>query len=61
MDGLSLDSIMGMLREFIPTISYYLNLASKLFDIFTSYIGLGVFTPSTEAPEGGNDTEGEIV
>ncbi len=61
MDGLSLDSIMGMIREFMPTISYYLNLASKLFDIFTSYLGFGVFNPGTEVPEGGNGTEEEIV
>lgn len=62
MDGLSLDSIMGMLRSFMPTISYFLNLATKLFDIFTSYMGFGVFTPEEENPEvEGGAAEGEIV
>ncbi len=62
MDGLSLDGIMGMLREFMPTISYILNLVTKMFDIFTSYMGFGVFTPEEEAPENeGGAAEGAIV
>ena len=51
MDGLSLDGIMGMLRSFMPTISYFINFATRMFDIFTSYMGFGVFTPEEEAPE----------
>ncbi len=61
MDGLSLDGIMGMLREFMPTISYFLNLASKMFDIFTSYMGFGVFQPEAGEPENGNGTEDEVA
>ena len=57
MDGLSLDGIMGMIRSIMPTISYLINYATKMFDIFTSYMGFGVFTPEEETPEG----EGEIV
>ena len=57
MDGLSLDGIMGLIRSFLPTISYFINLATKMFDIFTSYMGFGVFTPEEEVPENG----GEVV
>ena len=55
MDGLSLDGIMGMLRDFMPTISYFINFATRMFDIFTSYMGFGVFTSEEEDPEGGNE------
>ena len=57
MDGLSLDGIMGMIRSFMPTISYFINFATRMFDIFTNYMGFGVFTPEEEAP----DTEGGVV
>ena len=57
MDGLSLDGIMGMIRSFMPTISYFINYATRMFDIFTSYMGFGVFTPEEEVPEG----DGEVV
>ena len=60
MDGFSLDGIIEMLRGFMPTISYYLNLATKLFDIFTSYMGFGVFQPGAENPDSGNADTGVI-
>lgn len=56
MDGFSLDGIMEMVKGFIPTIAYYLDMATRMFDIFTSYIGLGVLQPET-TPEGGEGDE----
>lgn len=50
MDGLSLDGIMGMLNSFLPTISYAVNLFTKLFDVFTSYLGIELL-PSEEEEE----------
>ena len=50
MDGLSLDGIMGMLNSFLPTISYAVNLFTKLFDLFTSYLGIELL-PSEEEEE----------
>lgn len=39
----------------MPTISYFINFATRMFDIFTSYMGFGVFTPEEEDPEGGDE------
>ena len=48
MDGISLDGIMGMVRSMLPTLSYYLNMVSKLFDVFTSYLGIEIVVPEEE-------------
>ncbi len=48
MDGLDLSGIMGMLQPILPTLSYILNLLTKAFDIFTSYLGFDLSTPSEE-------------
>lgn len=51
MDGISLDGIMEMLRPMLPMLSYYINYFSKLFDIFTSYLGFDLTVPEEEIPE----------
>lgn len=48
MDGLDLSGIMGMLQPVLPTLSYILNLITKAFDIFTSYLGFDLNTPTEE-------------
>ena len=50
MDGISLDGIMGMLQSFLPTLSYIVNLMTKAFEIFTSYLGFNVAGPEEEEP-----------
>lgn len=49
MDGISLDGIMGMVRSMLPTLSYFVNMLTKAFDIFASYLGIDTSTP--EDPE----------
>ena len=46
-EGLSLDTIVGVLRRFLPTISYYINMVNRLLDIFSSYIGFGTVEEDT--------------
>lgn len=48
MDGLDLSGIMGMLQPILPTLSYILNLLTKAFDIFTSYLGFDLNAPTEE-------------
>ncbi len=48
MDGISLEGIMEMVRPMLPTLSYFINYISKLFDIFTSYLGFDVTVPEEE-------------
>ena len=48
MDGLDLGSIMGMVRNILPTLSYALNLFTKMFDIFTSYLGFDLSVPEED-------------
>ena len=56
MDGISLDGIMGMLRPILPTLSYFINLATKMFDIFTSYLGIEIVVPEEESSSTEEDT-----
>lgn len=52
MDGLDLGGIMEMLRPALPFLSYFINLLTKAFDVFTSYLGFEVVVPEeTTAPE----------
>lgn len=48
MDGLDLGGIMGMLRPMLPILSYVVNLLTKMFEIFTSYLGFDVTLPPVE-------------
>lgn len=56
MDGLDLSGIMGKLQPVLPILSYILNLLTKAFEIFTSYIGFDITLPSPEedASDNGN-------
>ena len=56
MDGLSLDGIMGMIRPFLPTISYYLNFAMKALDVILSYLGIELDIPTEEPTVEGEGT-----
>lgn len=48
MDGISLDGIMEMIRPMLPTISYFINFITKVFEIFTSYLGFDIKVPEEE-------------
>ncbi len=56
MDGISLDGIMGILRPILPTLSYFINLATKMFDLFTSYLGIEIVVPEEESSSTQEDT-----
>lgn len=49
MDGISLDGIMGMIQPILPTLSYFINLATKMFEIFASYLGIKLDIPEEES------------
>ena len=51
MDGISLDGIMGMVRSMLPTLSYFVNMLTKAFDIFTSYLGFEIVVPDASEEE----------
>ena len=59
MDGLDLGGIMSMLQPMLPMLSYFINMITKAFEIFTSYLGFDVTLPET-APEGDADAEAGI-
>ncbi len=50
MDGLDLGGIMSMLQPVLPMLSYFINMITKAFEIFTSYLGFDVTIPE-ETPE----------
>ncbi|MBQ3536993.1 MAG: hypothetical protein IJA39_00285 [Clostridia bacterium] len=45
MDGLDLGGIMSMLQPILPMLSYFINMLTKAFEIFTSYLGFDVTIP----------------
>ncbi len=51
MDGLELGGIMEMIRPMLPMLSYFINMLTKLFDIFTSYLGFDVTIPEEPSDE----------
>ena len=55
MDGLDLGGIMSMLQPMLPTLSYILNLLTKAFDIFTSYLGFDLSTPPETEEESSSE------
>lgn len=55
MDGLDLSGIFGMLQPVLPLLSYYLNLMTKMFDIFASYLGIDLSTPLPEGDSSNNE------
>ena len=57
MDGLDLGGIMSMLQPMLPMLSYFINMITKLFEIFTSYLGFDVTIPE-ETPEEENAIAG---
>ena len=61
MDGISLDGIMGMVRDVLPTLSFIVNFVTKLFDLFTSYLGFDVNVPTPEEPGEGDVTDTPAV
>jgi len=52
MDGISLDGIMDMLQPILPMLSYFVNMLTKLFEVFTSYLGFNVTLPEDTTGEG---------
>lgn len=58
MDGISLGGILEMVRPVLPILSYLVNMLTKAFEVFTSYLGFDVTLPeettgeetTTEAP-----------
>ncbi len=61
MDGISLDGIMGMLQPVLPTLSYFVNFITKLFDVFTSYLGFDIQVPTPEEPGEEDITEAPVA
>ncbi len=55
MDGLDLGGIMGMLQPVLPTLSYILNFVTKMFEVFTSYLGFDVTLPLPEEDASDNE------
>lgn len=51
MDGLDLGGIMSMLQPILPMLSYFINMLTKAFEIFTSYLGFDVTIPETTPGE----------
>lgn len=53
MDGLDLGGIFERIRPILPTLSYYLNMITKAFEIFASYLGfdLNASEDDTTPPE----------
>lgn len=45
MDGISLDGIMSMLQPILPILSYLINMLTKAFEVFTSYLGFDIELP----------------
>ncbi len=40
-----------MVRPMLPTLSYFINMLSKLFDVFASYLGVDLTAPEGEETE----------
>lgn len=49
MDGISLGGIMEMIRPLLPTLSYFINFLTKMFELFTSYLGFDITIPEEES------------
>ena len=43
-----MDGIMEMIRPVLPILSYLINMLTKAFEIFTSYLGFDITLPETE-------------
>ncbi len=55
MDGLNLGGIFEMIRPVLPTLSYIVNMLTKAFEIFTSYLGFDVTLPTPEEDTSATD------
>lgn len=48
MGDLDLGGIFEMIRPVLPTLSYFINMITKAFEIFASYLGFDVTLPTPE-------------